>query len=165
MESEIFSLVSASFEYEISNMGKIKSGGIITRPNYDKKGYQVLYIYVFGNLVRLYVHRIVASLFVPNPEGHKFVDHIDGNRANNNSSNLRWCTPQQNCFNKSKTSSVTSSKYKGVYKKNDGTFQSHIMHNYKKFHLGTYTDEKDAALAYNEKAKELFGEFSKLNFL
>jgi len=163
---ETFSHIGISLNYEVSNEGRIKnSEGMLLAPQFDKKGYQVLYIYFFGNLVRLYVHRIVASLFVPNPFRHKFVDHIDGNRTNNKSSNLRWCTPQQNCYNKSKTTSTTSSKYKGVYKKNDGTFQSHIMHNYKKFHLGTFVEEKDAAIAYNNKAKELFGEFSKLNFL
>jgi len=161
---ETFSHIGMSLNYEVSNEGRIKdSRGIIVTPKFDKKGYQVIFLYCFGNLVRLYVHRIVASLFIPNPNRHKFVDHIDGNRANNKSSNLRWCSPQQNCYNKTKTTSITSSKYKGVYKKNDGTFQSNITHNYKKIHLGTYIDEKEAAIAYNNKATELFGDFAKLN--
>jgi len=42
------------------------------------------------------VHRIVATAWCPNPEGKPFVDHIDSNRRNNQASNLRWVTRQEN---------------------------------------------------------------------
>lgn len=42
------------------------------------------------------VHRIVAQAFVPNPLGLPEVNHIDGNKENNDASNLEWCTRQQN---------------------------------------------------------------------
>jgi len=43
-----------------------------------------------------YVHRIVASCFVPNPCGYKEINHKDGQKWNNCADNLEWCTRSQN---------------------------------------------------------------------
>ncbi len=46
-----------------------------------------------------YVHRLVATAFVPNPNNYNEVDHIDTNGLNNHADNLRWVTHQQNMEN------------------------------------------------------------------
>ena len=49
-----------------------------------------------GAEFRSLVHRLVASVHVPNPEGKPQVNHIDGNKHNNAASNLEWVTPSEN---------------------------------------------------------------------
>ncbi len=92
------------------------------------------------------------------------VDHIDGNGLNNRKSNLRVCTQGQNSLN-SRPRRNCSSRYKGVsFYKRDKIWQAQIFYNFRTINIGRFDDEVEAALAYDRKAEELFGEFAYLNF-
>ena len=91
------------------------------------------------------------------------VDHKYHNTLDNRKENLRTCTCVENNRNQ-KVRKTGTSKYKGVYwNKNNKKWQSSIKFNYVNYYLGVFTNEDEAALAYNNKAKELFGEFACLN--
>ena len=65
-----------------------------------------------------------------------------------------------------KKSGQHSSKYVGVYyRKNAGKFVSNITYVGKNFYLGAYDIEEDAAMAYNNKAKELLGIYYDINII
>jgi len=92
-------------------------------------------------------------------------DHRDGNGLNNQRENLRLATHQQNIHNRRKHQTSTSvSMFKGVTRKTPGSrWKARIMHNGVSHDIGLFTEESDAALAYNLKAEELFGEFACFN--
>ena len=91
-------------------------------------------------------------------------DHRDGNGLNNLRENLRICTHIENSRNRHAVRGT--SKYKGVHRatKRGKKWQVGIRYNNKYIHLGSFTDEVEAAKVYDIKAKELFGEFAYTNF-
>lgn len=104
---------------------------------------------------RIYLHRYITKA----PDGMQ-VDHINGNRLDNRSKNLRICTNQQNNWNKG----PRKGKYKGVHwSKTHKRWVAQITENYKTRHLGHFMTAEAAALAYNAAAKELHGEYAYLN--
>lgn len=90
------------------------------------------------------------------------IDHVDGDTLNNRRSNLRICTNQQNQWNQ-KPRAGGSSKFKGVCRVN-GKWHAGIQVSMVQIGLGRFTDESDAARAYDRAALENFGEFAWLNF-
>ncbi len=93
-----------------------------------------------------------------------FVDHIDGNGLNNQRSNLRPCTNGQNMMNQSKAHRFYLFKGVGFHKRNK-RWHAAIKKDKKSIHLGYFDFSVDAAIAYNEAAKRLFGEFASLNII
>lgn len=92
------------------------------------------------------------------------IDHINGDGLDNRRSNLRFATNQQNGRNARKQVRATSSRFKGVSFSRVATkWEAYIKVDYKKRHIGLYLTEEEAAAAYDDAARELFGEFAALN--
>lgn len=61
-----------------------------------KHGYIQYALYINGKPMRYKAHRLVCLCFVPNPNNYPCINHIDGNKLNNNVDNLEWCTYYHN---------------------------------------------------------------------
>lgn len=97
----------------------------------------------------------------PSPSPRHTVDRIgNGNYA---AGRVRWATPAEQAWHRRKTRRKTSSRYKGVTRKLN-RWQSVITRYGKAHYLGWFPCEEDAALAYDKKARELFGKFAFCNF-
>ena len=87
-------------DYKISSEGKILriSKNYYLKPCLDKSiGYFVVNLYdTKGRPHRKFLHRLIAEAFIPNPENKRTVNHIDGNKSNNELSNLEWATDGEN---------------------------------------------------------------------
>ena len=109
-----------------------------------------------GASVRL--HRWIMDA----PDGMQ-VDHINHDKSDNRKQNLRLCTAEENQCNR--RSGVGLSQYKGVSFRPDSPnkpWRATIWANYRKHSLGSFRTEEEAALAYNEAAKELHGDYAML---
>jgi len=84
--------------YSISNSGSVKSivKGIILSPIKHSHGYLKVVLYKKGKRHNVYVHRLIAAAFLTPVPGCNFINHKDGNPANNSIENLEWVTHQQN---------------------------------------------------------------------
>jgi hypothetical protein len=121
--------------YEVSNMGKVRS---LDRYCIQKNNFSDKYNHIYkGKILNQYknnagymqvqlskryktlpkrVHRLVAEAFISNPDNYKCVNHIDGNKLNNNVSNLEWCSYSHN--NREARRLGLNKGYKGMtYKK------------------------------------------------
>jgi hypothetical protein len=102
---EVFMPINGTLgKYEISNKGKVKSyffqGRLRKTPKILKPGlshgYWTIVICIDKKRHTASIHRLLAEHFILNPHNHKVINHIDGNRQNNELSNLEWCTYSQN---------------------------------------------------------------------
>ena len=108
---------------------------------------------------KIYMHRQIMQ-----PPKGAMVDHSDGNRANNCRSNLRVCTGAENMRNRRKPVG-SSSRFKGVgYSERRRKWFARISFENELIGLGWFTDEEEAARAYDRKAVELFGPYARVNF-
>ena len=93
--------------YQISNLGNIKSNYIWTgrmyiykphliKPTIAKNGYYRVSLCKEGKTKYRNLHKLIAETFISNPEGYKYINHIDGDKLNNNLKNLEWCTQSHN---------------------------------------------------------------------
>ena len=103
-------------------------------------------------------------VFLMQPPPGMLVDHVDGNGLNCVDENMRICNDAENAMNR-KISGNNSIGYKGVVVRDrKRPFRAKIVFNSKVINIGCFNDPEAAARAYDAKARELFGEFARLNF-
>lgn len=84
--------------YSVSSEGNIRNDTTDKSKvcRFDKYGYPVVDLYSNGKRQTVRVHRLVANAFIPNFDNKSQVNHIDGNKSNNNVNNLEWVTASEN---------------------------------------------------------------------
>lgn len=112
MEKEIWKdVIGYEGLYEVSNFGRIKSKervvnnskgkrivkSKILSPFISNSGYYAIVLHKTRPVFKLnYIHRLVANAFLPNKNNLEQINHIDGNKLNNNVFNLEWCSRSDN---------------------------------------------------------------------
>lgn len=125
--------------------------------SFASAGYAISRFPNYGKLVLM--HRIILGA-----KKGQSVDHKNGNGLDNRKSNIRLCSHKQNMMNRKKPSHNTSG-YKGVtWDKQMKKWRVQIRHSETNSYIGLFKNIIDAANAYDKKAKEIFGEFARLNF-
>jgi hypothetical protein len=103
------------------------------------------------------MHRLILAA-----AAGQWVDHIDGDGLNNRRANLRICDPNQNAANSRRVPNTIG--YRGVWRTIYGRYYASITSKGRAVRLGSFSTAIEAAVAYDEAAKELHGEFATLNF-
>lgn len=93
----------------------IKTGKAI-KPFKDSCGYLMVNLYNNDKKKTCLIHRLVATHFIDNPENKPCVNHIDGNKENNDIPNLEWATHSENMVHAYNT---------GLKKPNKGIYNNH----------------------------------------
>jgi hypothetical protein len=90
-------IINGTSKCFVSSIGRVRN-----TKGRETKGYLHTNNYMKTSLnnITYSIHRLVAMIFIPNPENKSQVNHIDGNRTNNNIKNLEWSTANENCFHR-----------------------------------------------------------------
>ncbi len=97
-------------KYQISSLGRVRSlincrGNLHEEPKMLKdsknnRDYHCISLCKDGVKINFLVHRLVGIAFIDNPENKLTIDHLDKNKSNNQVSNLRWATNDEQLENK-----------------------------------------------------------------
>jgi hypothetical protein len=168
MEEEEWRPVQDYPDYQVSNLGRVKSakvwrgvaGRILAPGRSSRGGYLVVSLSNENGMKTFTTYRLVAVAFIPNPDGKPEVDHINNNRTDNRVSNLRWSTRSENNHNVGvKKTNVLGFKGVSIMPGRNKKYKAQIRHNGHIIRLGYFHTPEEAHAVYIAKARELHGEF------
>lgn len=96
--NEFWREIDGFSNYRISSFGKIKNVKTNKILSLQKASNNYVKVHLWKDNCDnyMFLHRLLAETFIPNPNNYKVVNHIDGNKYNNSLCNLEWCTHSEN---------------------------------------------------------------------
>lgn len=110
--------------YQISNKGRVRNAESILKTFECGSGYCEIILTKCRKRTPKLIHRLVAEAFLPNAERKREVNHKDGNKHNNDVSNLEWVTPSENQMHSHRVLGSKSFQRKVVCVELQRTFES-----------------------------------------
>lgn len=157
-------------KYTINSDGTIHGVKGILKTYNNGIGYHFVRLYPDDGTKpkNLYVHRLVAEAFIPNPEGKAEVNHINGDKGDNRVENLEWVSPSENKHHAIQTGlhipnggpkghkhTKARSKYHNViWRPSKGKWYAEVTLHQKRYSRAANSEE-DAALKVNQLYLEL----------
>ena len=130
-----FYLDGIETDYSVSTEGVVRkdtTNYILSQSS--QQDYKFVTLLVQGKQKRMRVHRMVAETFLDNPENKPYVNHINGNRGDNNVENLEWATPSENTQHAVETGLFISGRARPV-----------IQYNLDGMRMATFASASEAA--------------------
>jgi hypothetical protein len=134
-------------DYEVSNMGNVRRCGRLLKPTLYTNGYYCVQLSSDSIRKSKTIHRLVASLFIPNPDNKEFIDHLSGNKLDNRVENLKWATPSENKLNPNTPQKIGVSGLRHIYKRSDTRYYVSIQRNSQVVFCETFPTQEEAILA------------------
>lgn len=106
-------------DYSVSTEGEVRkdtTNYILSQSS--QQDYKFVGLIINGKQKRMRVHRMVALTFINNPDNKPYVNHINGNRSDNNVENLEWVTPSENTQHAVNTGLFKSGRARAVIQYN-----------------------------------------------
>lgn len=90
-------------KYQISNKGRVRNLTYkrqkvpkVLKPFSTYRGYYRVSLFRNNRRKDVFIHRLVALTFIPNPNNYPVINHKNGNKSDNRIENLEWCTQSEN---------------------------------------------------------------------
>lgn len=163
--------------YQVNVKGEIKSfyngnkgvsrttEGHLLKHTKSSTGYYRVDLVKNGEKHSMKIHRAIALAFIPNPENKPYINHKDGNKLNNDISNLEWCTQKENMVHASQTgllrkAEITRDELYQLYKcerhsLNQIARMKHMGYNRLLSYMEKYHISKNYGRKYNVPIEEL----------